>query len=1125
MKDVASGWRRALLVFFLLLLFGALAVGYFLTFHLDTIRRIAQQQMVEAFGQNFTVGDIQVVFFPYPKLTLTDLQILEFQQDRPLFQAAKIQMDLGFLSVLQDKFSPKSLEVDKPKVYLRRNEQGQWNVELILRGDSSGSTGIGVFLMDYALRMENGFIQVKDEYKQRKLENIELSNILLQISNLSATKPMNVFFSANLNQNTDSQISFQGTISEANDFFSAPEEQQESLGPYVDVLADIELNGSDLLQIVSLFQTENLVHINKGQIKAQAQILYGPSLKGHELVLSDITILADEVDLKGQVNIAGLRTPSPSMISATWSSAPVHIEKILQMVPEALISEKIQRALADQSVDGKIEVVSATLSGSKHEDMAVGLIGEFKFSEGYADLGEIWGVVENVKGTVFLQTDGVQFKDLTGTYDSIPVSLGMGYVEFRDEGPWLSTELHGLVSSSKLIEILRNIFDWTDPNHPMEKFAGEGGGGDMVIRLAGPLYQPKRISLVHAQYTPQEGIFYLPGIKRPITDVVGTIMFSQTHIKFEGLEGMFESSPIGLQGTIKFQNSSGVFDNLRLTGRISTKDLDSLPVKFSSAVQKVMAGTVNMAATLSGPLNTPRILTLWNLDEVEMQLKGILHKDKGVKGKLESDLKLDETQTLFFNRLTLALPPVTLSGQGSFNPNGNGVFKASITASPFTLSSLPNGLTFLDNVLNQGAIEFSLNVDGKGEDWRRWNKVGWFTLSDGVLMAKGLDSPFSNILLRLKFNRHMAEVKRLEFHMKQSEARITGTVRNWETKPKVKFEMIAPQFDIDLLIPKGDRSPIRDILESVADTQAIVGEISFGRAWYKDLNFQKLKARLQIKDGLIVAKRIAGKIESGKIKGRLLVHLPVRQPATVKTWIIMEDVPFQPLETTFLSEENIKERLITGNVSVRGIVEGHGKDIRGVFPTLNGNLKVKINDGRIKGGTVIPKILALMNLPAVLQGKVDLQKEGYPFDTQSGTLSIENGVITSEDIIMDGPILKLSGVGSYSLVQDQLDLAVAASPLGPYFNLLREIPLFGLLLDGEQKGIDMALFDVKGSISDPIITPLPLESFAAGLTGFAELALNVLKNAVTLPADILLPDELQDFSFPPDDQMDEDDEF
>ena len=1125
MKKATSRWRRVLLVFFLLVLFGAFAVGYFLTFHLDTVRRIAQQQMIEAFGQNFTVGDIQVTFFPYPKLTLTDLELLESQQDRPFFQAAKIQMDLGFLSVMKDKFAPKNIKIDKPKVYLHRNKQGRWNVELILKRDPSGSAGVGFFLMDYALRMENGFIQVKDESKQLKAENIELSNILLHISNLSATKPMNVLFSANLNQNTNSQISFQGTISEVNDLFSTPGELEENLGPRIDAEADIELNRSDLLQIISLFQAENLVHINEGQIKAQGKIRYGPSLKGYELVLSDIMILSDEIDLKGQVSITGLRTLSPPMIYATWSSVPVRIEKILQLVPESLISEEIRRALAEQSVDGKIEVVSATLSGSQWEDMAIGVIGEFKLSEGYADLGKIWGIAENLRGTIFIQPDGVQFIDFTGIYDSIPVSIDTGDVQFRDEGPWLSTELHGLVSSKKLVEILRTIFGWSQPNHPMARFAAGRGGGDMVVRLAGPLYQPKRISLVHARYILKNSILRVPGIKRPITDVAGTVTFSQTDIKFKGLEGMLGSSPIGLQGRIKFQDSSEIFDTLRLTGRISTNDLDHLSVEFFSSFQKVFAGTLNMAATLSGPLNAPRIVTLWNLDEVEMQLKGILHKKKGVKGTLESDFELNEGQALLFNRLRLSFPPLSLSGKGSFNPNGNGLFKVSITASPFTLSSLPNGLTFLDNALNQGAIEFSLNVDGKGDNWRRWNKVGWFALTDGALMAKGLNSPFSNILLRLKLNRHVAEIKQLQFNIKQSEARITGTVRNWETQPKVKLEMIAPQFDIDLLIPKGERSPMRDILESVAETKTIMGNINFGRAWYKALNFQNLKARLQIKDGHIVVKKLSGKVESGKIKGRLLVHLPVKQPATVKTWIIMEDVPFQPLEATFWSKENIKKRLVTGNVSVRGVVEGDGKDTRGVFPTLNGNLKVQIKDGRIKRGTVIPKILGLLNLSAVLQGEFDLQKEGYPFDTQSGTLLLKNGVITSEDIIMDGPILKLRGAGSYNLVQDQLELAVAASPLGPYFILLKEIPLFGLLLDDKQEGIDMAVFDVKGPINDPTITPLPLESFAAGLTGFAKLAINVLKNTLNLPADILLPDGLEDFSFPEDDQMDEDDEF
>ena len=77
MSDVMSVRRRALLMFFLLVMFGALAVGYLLTFHLDTVRRIVQQQMIDAFGQNLQVGDIQVAFFPSPTLTLTNLQILE----------------------------------------------------------------------------------------------------------------------------------------------------------------------------------------------------------------------------------------------------------------------------------------------------------------------------------------------------------------------------------------------------------------------------------------------------------------------------------------------------------------------------------------------------------------------------------------------------------------------------------------------------------------------------------------------------------------------------------------------------------------------------------------------------------------------------------------------------------------------------------------------------------------------------------------------------------------------------------------------------------------------------------------------------------------------------------------
>jgi hypothetical protein len=48
---------------------------------------------------------------------------------------------------------------------------------------------------------------------------------------------------------------------------------------------------------------------------------------------------------------------------------------------------------------------------------------------------------------------------------------------------------------------------------------------------------------------------------------------------------------------------------------------------------------------------------------------------------------------------------------------------------------------------------------------------------------------------------------------------------------------------------------------------------------------------------------------------------------------------------------------------------------------------------------------------------------------------------------------------------------------------------------------------VKGAIEDPEVTYLPMKSFATGLTGLAQLAVDVLKNTVMLPIDLVTPDE------------------
>jgi len=88
-----------------------------------------------------------------------------------------------------------------------------------------------------------------------------------------------------------------------------------------------------------------------------------------------------------------------------------------------------------------------------------------------------------------------------------------------------------------------------------------------------------------------------------------------------------------------------------------------------------------------------------------------------------------------------------------------------------------------------------------------------------------------------------------------------------------------------------------------------------------------------------------------------------------------------------------------------------------------------------------------------------------------------------------------------------LDLAVAVSPFGSYSQFLKTIPLFGRIIAGERKGVATAMFTAKGALEDPEVTYLPVKSFASGLSGLAQLAVDILTNTLTLPIDLVSPDE------------------
>ena len=196
-----------------------------------------------------------------------------------------------------------------------------------------------------------------------------------------------------------------------------------------------------------------------------------------------------------------------------------------------------------------------------------------------------------------------------------------------------------------------------------------------------------------------------------------------------------------------------------------------------------------------------------------------------------------------------------------------------------------------------------------------------------------------------------------------------------------------------------------------------------------------------------------------------------------------------------------KEVLLSGWLSASGKIQGEFERNRLLPSSLASQrpIQVVIEEGRIFNVPVISKLLSIMNLPALLQGKIDLIKEGMPLDRSKAVMAVENGSILVKELLLDSPVLKISGTGRYDYVDDEFDMLLVTSPLGHYAAMLKTIPLFGTLFAGERQGLDTAIFEVKGHAKDPDLRFLPAESLTTGVKGTAQLAFDLLVNAILLP--------------------------
>lgn len=1103
-----SSKRKSLIPILLLFMLLCVAgVVYLATFHAEDMQVVVRDLVTRSFGDRVVIERIEVEFFPYPHLELSDVSIQDPEQGTPVFHAARVQLDLNFLPFVQDIPMPHALIIEDSVFDLKRDENGQWNYQNVLQEESSDQVTIGAWLLGRSLKLINGTVHLEDRYRRESAFIIHAEAVELQVEQLVWDGPTEMFLSARFSEGgTGAVLSAYGTLQDIGGFLKEGNTIGPDASPQFDLHTRMELDRKTFVQLANLFDVRGVPIGLQGRTKVQGHIYFAPGIEGYDLSVSDLVVLTDSIDLNSEISVKGLWRPEPPTFWSQWSSAPVAIKHLPQLLPEGLIPSELSDAIHRQSISGKIQTVSATFTNSSRKETDYVLTGKFQLSEGRLALGPKLGTVKEMTCTINVGADEIRFFDFHGQYEELPITQGKGMVAFAEQGPWLTTEFGGRVSASKIIGLMQTIAGRNLPQRPEDALQGKAGSGLLTLRFAGPL-DPQAIAFQSAEYRPERIAVQLPGLRMPLTRVEGIFAVSEDHFRFENVTGLYGDSDFHIQGAIALEGESYT-DDLRIQGHFSDNDLLTLLSDPALPTQETISGKSRYLLMVSGQLRSPSVKGKISLRGLEIHLPGIFYKPSSLAGNLDFRVRVGKKHQFTFESMALSLPSVRFAGKGKFHYDQKLTFNASLTAEPIRFESLPPGLELFGKTISSGTMEGTVHLRGTGGDWRSWSKSGQVTLTNGVVNVEGVRSPISRVALQVKLAGHAAELKKLQWNLEKSQTQAKGLILAWDSRPNMKLSLTATRFDLDLLLPKDkQRSPLREFLEMIADTAKVSARLQFNRASYHNLRMRNLSGQLNINKGVVRIDRIRGKADNGTIQGRVLVNLPVQRPAEVKTGFSINSIPLLTLEKILLDKRTLDKQLMTGLMTMEGTLQGHGRNPLGVLPTLKGTLKLTIKDGRIKRGVVIPKILAIMNLPNMLQGKVDLEKDGYPFDRQSGTFAIVDGRVVSTDVVMDGPVVKITAAGQYDLINDDLDVVTAVSPLGSYFSLLKEIPLVHFLLGDEEQGIDLAMFSVKGPFRNPAIEPLAVESVASGLKGFGKLALSILKNTITLPQKILFPED------------------
>jgi len=832
-----------------------------------------------------------------------------------------------------------------------------------------------------------------------------------------------------------------------------------------------------------------------------------------DLKVPQISVTLPELQVKAQGKIYDIGRPSAGM-EAEAATGPFDLGDAKRLIPYRIITPEVSDAIFRAEGKGKVQIVSVKLSGKMEEinhcdalSNAHVLSVEMKTDDTTLQLP--WNVpaLEHLTSHLLfknghLQLKGVQGKIFHSTFEKangfiyqllhasrLQVNV-KGDIEMEDVPRMVNLEgfLHSLPAAD------------SDPLAPPESLSGRAG---YELTLEGDLKTPSRFlyqgtcELSKVRYTHKDLPF-------PIFLGEGTVKLSNDRLQWSGTEVEFENSSLLTNGSWRWGEPARSFD-ITARGRLDLKS--SLRLFRSSLFPESFRKKAEDLEGLSG--RSEIIFKGHTINETpafryegEWIPKGASYHPKGVPSPLNlregtfkfsdegvafSQLRFQSGSFSFMLDGSVKTHQVNLSSTGSVDLN----YLSKLLGTPLIADLVRSQMDGVQEA--EGSAEFRLKWFGRGDD-------GIHLLREGEVKFKGVSLrhrtiPFSLAQCNGFLLVSPGQFRLLGFEGTLGDSPVQGSAELSRTpvgesskrgRRQFALRVVSSNLNLDSLLPRGEEKVpmsfegLRDWLRQWDFHVKIQGD----QGTWRNMSFQDLKVEANTVNERLIIRPIYFKSHGGDLWAEGWIE-PTDQGVRFEVSPRLANMDVRELIRTFFSKGSDERVLLTGKVHFpKAELRGEGVDFQKIKESLEGHLSLKMEKGAIERADILAKIFSLLNVSQLFQGRLpDLKTRGLPYQRIAANMSVEKGVASTDDLLVDSDAMRITAIGKVDVGKNVIDAKIGIHPLVTLDTVLSHVPIAGYILTGKDKAFVSYLYEVKGSLDDPKIEAVPLKAFGEGVFG------------------------------------------